>query len=91
MFHSTQAINKLDSLMKVLVYIIIIFIAFSVFSVDTATFLAVSISVWAGLLFAVGGLMKNLVERYEYVVLTPSIIFLFGTHPYDVGGISFLY
>jgi small-conductance mechanosensitive channel len=38
--------------------------------------LALSISLWAGLLFAIGGIIKNLVE---------SVIFLFATHPYDVG------
>jgi hypothetical protein len=38
--------------------------------------LSIAISLWVGTLFAVGGVLKNLVE---------SIIFLFFTHPYDVG------
>jgi small-conductance mechanosensitive channel len=62
---------------QIIVYVIIVFVAFGVFRVNTTAFLALSISLWAGLLFAVGGIIKNLVE---------SVIFLFATHPYDVGG-----
>ncbi|KAL3894540.1 MAG: hypothetical protein SGCHY_005216, partial [Lobulomycetales sp.] len=72
---SNQAIAKLDSLLKVFVYAIIIFVALGTFEIDTSAFLALTVTLWAGTLFAIGGVVKNLVE---------SIIFLFFTHPFDV-------
>ncbi|KAI8813052.1 Mechanosensitive ion channel-domain-containing protein [Cladochytrium replicatum] len=71
-----QAISKLDELLKVFVVIVIIFVTLGIWNVDTSGFLTAAISVWAGALFAVGGTVKSLLE---------NIIFLFGTHPYDVG------
>ncbi|KAJ1557739.1 hypothetical protein HK096_005614, partial [Nowakowskiella sp. JEL0078] len=62
-----QAIQKLDDILKVFEFGM---------QIDTKSFLTAAISVWAGVLFAVGGTVKNLLE---------SIIFLFITHPYDVG------
>ena len=73
---SSQAIEKLDSMLKIGVFIVTLFICLGIWSVDTTRFLAAAISIWAGTLFAVGGLIKNLVE---------NCIFLFLTHPYDVG------
>ncbi|KAJ3384347.1 hypothetical protein HDU92_003620 [Lobulomyces angularis] len=73
---SSQAISKLDSLFKVFVYVAVLFIVLGIFNINTSSFLTVAISLWAGLLFALGGTVKNLVE---------AIIFLFLTHPYDVG------
>jgi small-conductance mechanosensitive channel len=51
-------------------------VGLGIFNIDTSAFLAISISLWAGILFAIGDIVKNLVE---------SVIFLFFTHPYDVG------
>ena len=73
---SSQAISKLDDLFKVFMYIIILFVCLGIFNVDTTKFMAAAISLWLGIVFAIGGTIKNLVE---------SIIFLFITHPYDVG------
>lgn len=64
--------EKLDSLFKVLMYIIILFIVLGIFEINTASFLAAAISIWLGLAFAIGGSIKNLVD---------SIVFLFVTHP----------
>jgi hypothetical protein len=49
---SSQAMDKLDTFMKVIVYIIILFIGLGIWNVNTAKFLAAAISIWAGLLFA---------------------------------------
>ncbi|KAJ3126418.1 hypothetical protein HK098_007551 [Nowakowskiella sp. JEL0407] len=71
-----QAIQKMDDLLKVFVYVILLFVTLGIWDVDTKSFLTAAISIWAGILFAVGGTVKNLLE---------NIIFLFITHPYDVG------
>jgi small-conductance mechanosensitive channel len=73
---SSQAIGKLDSIFKTIAGIIILFISSSVWKIDTTKFLTSLISIWAGLIFAFGGVLKNMVE---------ACIFLFITHPYDVG------
>lgn len=73
---SKTAIGKLDTVLLVIVAIIIVFVGFHVYEVDTEEFMAISISLWAGTLFAIGGTIKNLVE---------SIMFLFFVHPFDVG------
>jgi small-conductance mechanosensitive channel len=61
---------------QLFVYVIILFVGLGIFNIDTTAFLTISISLWAGTLFAIGGVVKNLIE---------SIVFLFFTHPYDVG------
>lgn len=73
---SSQAITKLDSLFKVLAYIVLFFIILSIFQVNYKSFLAAAISLWVGMLFAVGPTVKTLLE---------SVVFLFVTHPFDVG------
>ena len=49
---SSQAIGKLDNLLKSVVFVIVLFISLGVWNVDTTKFLAAAISIWAGLLFA---------------------------------------
>jgi hypothetical protein len=49
---SSQAVDKLDSIFKIVAYIIIFFIALSLLSIDTTKFLTGFISLWAGLVFA---------------------------------------
>ena len=49
---SSQAIGKLDNLLKAVVYVIVLFISLGIWNVNTATFLTAAISLWAGLLFA---------------------------------------
>ncbi|KAJ3381820.1 hypothetical protein HDU92_005113 [Lobulomyces angularis] len=73
---SSQAIQKLDTILKLFCFVVILFIILGIFNINTSSFLTVAISLWAGLLFALGGSIKNLFE---------SMIFLFITHPYDVG------
>lgn len=70
---SSQAIGKLDSILKVIAMIIILFISLSLWNIDTTKFLTSLITVWAGLIFAIGGTLKNMFD---------SCIFLFITHPY---------
>lgn len=74
--HSSQAIGKLDNMLKIFMFIILLFICLSVFQVDTTKQMAALISIWVGSLFAIGGTIKDLVE---------NLIFLFITHPYDTG------
>ncbi|KAJ3202134.1 hypothetical protein HK099_001980, partial [Clydaea vesicula] len=76
MHQSSQAIDKLDSILKLFCFVVILFVILGIFNINTSSFLTVAISLWAGLLFALGGTIKNLFE---------SMIFLFVTHPYDVG------
>jgi len=73
---SSQAIKKLDSILKVVVVIIVLFISLSIWNIDTTKFLTSLITIWAGLIFAIGGSFRNMFD---------SCIFLFITHPYDVG------
>ncbi|KAI9193310.1 Mechanosensitive ion channel-domain-containing protein [Polychytrium aggregatum] len=73
---SSQAISTLDNIMKLFVWIITVFLWLGIWSIDTSQFLTVAISVWAGVLFAIGATIKRLVE---------NIIFLFVSHPYDIG------
>ncbi|KAJ3391079.1 hypothetical protein HDU92_000145 [Lobulomyces angularis] len=75
-FQSSQAISKLDNVVSFFSYIVILFIILAIFGVNTTGFLTVAVSLWAGLAFALGGTIKNVLE---------SMIFLFLTHPYDVG------
>ncbi|KAJ3381816.1 hypothetical protein HDU92_005109 [Lobulomyces angularis] len=76
MHQSSQAIDKLDTILKLFCFVVVLFVILGIFNVNTSSFLTVAISLWAGLLFALGGSIKNLFE---------SMIFLFITHPYDVG------
>ncbi|TPX37039.1 hypothetical protein SmJEL517_g00849 [Synchytrium microbalum] len=71
-----QAMHKLDGLLKVFMFALIIFICLGIWGVNITNFLAGLISLWLGILFAIGATIKNLLE---------SVIFLFLTHPYDVG------
>lgn len=72
---SSQAIQKLDSILKVIVMIIILFIGLSIWNIDTTKFLTSLITIWAGLIFAIGGSLKNMFD---------ACIFLFVTHPYGI-------
>jgi small-conductance mechanosensitive channel len=73
---TAKALSKLDSLLVVLVGIICFFICVNILRVDIAEFMSAFIALWVGIVFAVGGTVKNLLE---------SCIFLFATHPYDIG------
>jgi hypothetical protein len=46
------------------VYVIILFVGLGIFNIDTAAFLTLSISLWAGTLFAIGGVVK--VSRFLF-------------------------
>ncbi|TPX37040.1 hypothetical protein SmJEL517_g00848 [Synchytrium microbalum] len=71
-----QAMHKLDGLLKVFMFALILFICLGIWGVNVTNFLAGLISLWVGILFAIGTTIKNLLE---------SVVFLFLTHPYDVG------
>ncbi|TPX47630.1 hypothetical protein SeMB42_g00395 [Synchytrium endobioticum] len=73
-----QAMQKLDGMFKVFMTILIAFICLGIFGVNVSSFLTGLVSLWLGTLFAIGGTVKNLLE---------AIIFLFVTHPYDVGDV----
>ena len=73
--NSSQAIEKMDAILKTVMFVILIFVCLGIFNVDTTQFIAIFIALWAGSLFALSGTVKNLVE---------SIIFLFLTHPYGI-------
>jgi hypothetical protein len=64
---SNSAMGKIDNIMMFFVYVIILFVGLGVFEVDTAAFLALSISLWAGLLFAVGGVVKVSHTLFNYI------------------------
>jgi small-conductance mechanosensitive channel len=76
-----QALAKLDGLLFFLVAIVSFFLCVNILNLDIEAFMKVFIAIWVGLLFAVGGTLKNLLE---------SCIFLFGTHPYDIGDKVFI-
>ena len=73
---SSQAITKLDSIFMAFVYVVLLFITLSVFSVDYTALLASITALWVGMLFAVGPTCKTLLE---------SLLLLFVVHPFDVG------
>jgi small-conductance mechanosensitive channel len=73
---TAQALSKLDSLLFVLVSIVSFFLCVNILKYDIKDLMSGILAIWVGLLFAVGGTLKNLLE---------SILFLFGSHPYDVG------
>lgn len=73
---SGLSIEKLDSILLTITSILILFISLSLWDIDKSRFVTSLIAVWAGILFAIGGTVKTMVE---------SCIFLFITHPYDVG------
>ncbi|KAJ3222419.1 hypothetical protein HK099_002322 [Clydaea vesicula] len=76
MRQSTQAISKLDSILKIFVWIIIFFVTIAIFSINVSAFMATFLSIWAGVLFAISGSVQVLVQ---------NLIFLFIIHPFDVG------
>lgn len=67
MSQSSQAISKLDSLLMSFVWVVIVFATLSIFGVNTDAFLATTISIWLGLVFALGSTVRNLVERYTNI------------------------
>ena len=73
--HTSQAMEKLDTLFKIIIAIFMVFVVLAMFDVNTTEFMAAIISVWLGLAFAIGGTIKNLVD---------SIVFLFVTHPVNI-------
>ncbi|KAJ3385163.1 hypothetical protein HDU92_003183 [Lobulomyces angularis] len=75
MRQSTQAISKLDSILKIFVWIIIFFVTIAIFSINVSAFMATFLSIWAGVLFAISGSVQVLVQ---------NLIFLFIIHPYRV-------
>ena len=77
---SSQAIEKLDTILKSLVFILIFFITMTIWEIDNEQFMTSMISIWAGLIFAFGGTLKDMFE---------SCIFLFITHPYGNDQICF--
>ena len=76
MRHSSSALKKLDLIAKSFMYIVLLFVCLSTLKFEIQQHLAAAISIWLGLSFAIGGTIKNVLE---------SIIFLFFSHPYDVG------
>lgn len=70
-----QALDKLDSLISILLWVVSAILFLSVF-LDLSVWIAAFASAWAGAVFAFQSSIKSLIE---------SIIFLFVTHPFDVG------
>ncbi|KAI9018184.1 Mechanosensitive ion channel-domain-containing protein [Hyaloraphidium curvatum] len=72
---SLAAIGKLDGLVGSIAWVITILIYAGLF-IDISEYIAAFAAFWAGFAFAFQNTIKNIVE---------SIIFLFMTHPFDVG------
>jgi small-conductance mechanosensitive channel len=74
---SAQALDRLDLICLIIVYIILFFVGLDIWDNKSKDeLLALCISLFAGLVFAIGDTIKSLVE---------SCVFVFLTHPYDVG------
>jgi small-conductance mechanosensitive channel len=76
MINSGLSLKKLDGILKFLAIIIIILIGMTMFNSGKNTVLISLGTVWASTMFAVSGIITTVVE---------NIIFLFISHPFDVG------
>jgi len=73
---SNIALRKLDYLFKTISVVIVIIAVLTIFDCDlSGVYVAIS-SIWVGTMFAISGTITSLVQ---------SLIFLFITHPFDVG------
>ncbi|KAI9030463.1 Mechanosensitive ion channel-domain-containing protein [Hyaloraphidium curvatum] len=70
-----QALQKLDALVNTILLFVSVLFYLSVW-LDVSVWIAAMASFWAGAMFAFQTPIKNLIE---------SIIFLFITHPFDIG------
>jgi len=73
---SNVALRKLDMLFKFISIIIIIITTLTIFGCNLSSVYVALSSIWVGTMFAISGTITNLVK---------SLIFLFITHPFDVG------
>jgi len=73
---SNIALRKLDYLFKFVSVIIIVITILNVFDYDLKSVYVALSSIWVGTMFAISGTITSLVQ---------SLIFLFITHPFDVG------
>ncbi|ORX51459.1 hypothetical protein BCR36DRAFT_397185 [Piromyces finnis] len=73
---SNIALRKLDYLFKTISVIIIIIAILTIFDCDLSSVYVAISSIWVGVMFAISGTITSLVQ---------SLIFLFITHPFDVG------
>eukprot|EP00833_Pecoramyces_ruminatium_P012618 jgi/Orpsp1_1/1186650/evm.model.d7180000052244.2 len=73
---SNIALRKLDYLFKFISIIIIVIVVLNVFDYDLSSVYVALSSIWVGAMFAISGTITSLVQ---------SLIFLFITHPFDVG------
>ncbi|RUS28460.1 Mechanosensitive ion channel-domain-containing protein [Jimgerdemannia flammicorona] len=71
-----QAIGKLDSILKAVIYLIITLIIVAIFLGDFTTYIATAGSLILALSFMIGSTAQTVFE---------SIIFVFVRHPFDVG------
>jgi len=76
MRNSGLALKKLDGILKFIAIVVILLIGFTMFSEGKSTVLISLGTVWASTMFAVSGIITTVVE---------NIIFLFISHPFDVG------
>jgi len=73
---SNIALRKLDYLFKFISVIIIVITVLNIFEYDLKSVYVALSSIWVGAMFAISGTITSLVQ---------SLIFLFITHPFDVG------
>jgi len=73
---SNIALRKLDYLFKFISIIVIVIVILNIFDYDLSSVYVALSSIWVGAMFAISGTITSLVQ---------SLIFLFITHPFDVG------
>jgi len=73
---SNIALRKLDYLFKFISVIIIVIAVLTIFGCNLSGVYVALSSIWVGAMFAISGTITSLVQ---------SLIFLFITHPFDVG------